>query len=127
MTTRKYREPFDDQDVLDVQCALKRLGGKKRIYVTALSHFSTQIEYTKAHEIIAGHLAADDRVAASQMAHSIKGAATTIGAVNLARITEELETAIKDESQDIDDSLKKFKSQLEQTQEAINRFLETEN
>lgn len=127
MTTQKSRKPSDDQGVLDVQGALKRLGGRKQIYVTALRQFSTQIEYAKAHEIIARHMAADDRAAASHMAHSVKGAATTIGAVGLAQITAELETAIKDEGQDIDDSLKKFKSQLKQTQEAIDGFLEAEN
>jgi CheY-like chemotaxis protein len=111
--------------LLDVQGALKRLGGRRKIFVNALKNFAP--ESGKAHESIVRHLAAHDQEAASRMAHSVKGSAATIGAVRLSSMAAKLETAIKDDGPDIDVLRSCFKSELEQALEAIDRFLKSES
>jgi two-component system sensor histidine kinase/response regulator len=117
--------PPDDKAVLDVQGALKRLGGRRQIYLKALKNFSP--ECAQAHESIARHLAAGDREAASLMGHSVKGMAATIGAVGLSQAAAELEKAIRQESPGIGDLLSSFKNALEQTLESIDEFLKAES
>jgi CheY-like chemotaxis protein/HPt (histidine-containing phosphotransfer) domain-containing protein len=115
----------DDHTALDVQGALKRIGGRSQIYVQVLKKFAP--EFGKAHEVIRRYLAAHDKEAASRMAHSVKGAAAAIGAVRLSPVAAKLETAIKNEGPDIDVLLSDFNSELEQALKAVDRFLKTES
>jgi HPt (histidine-containing phosphotransfer) domain-containing protein len=119
------RGPSDARAILDVQSALKRLGGRRQIYVKVLKNFPP--ECGKAHKTIVRYLDTGNREAASRMAHTVKGTAAAISSVSLSQVAAELETAIRDEGPHIDSLLTIFKSELEQTLEAIDGFLETEN
>jgi PAS domain S-box-containing protein len=119
------RGTSDDQGVLDVQEALKRLGGRRQLYGKVLRKFES--ESAKAHAIITRHIATSDMEAASRMAHTVKGTAIAIGAVKLSQVAAELETAIRDNSSDVGDLLSVFKSKLEKTLQSVNELLETDS
>jgi CheY-like chemotaxis protein/HPt (histidine-containing phosphotransfer) domain-containing protein len=115
----------NDRGVLDVQGALKRLGGRRQLYGKVLRKFES--ESAKADAIIARHIACNDMGAASRMAHTVKGTAAAIGAVNLSQVAGDLETAIQDNFPEMDDLLSVFKGELEKTLQSVKGFLETEH
>jgi methyl-accepting chemotaxis protein len=119
------RGTSDDQGVLDLKGALKRLGGQRQLYGKVLRKFES--ESAKAHAIITRHIATSDMEAALRMAHTVKGAAAAIGAVNLSKVVAELETAIRDNSSETGNLLSVFKSELEKTMQSVNEFLEAES
>jgi signal transduction histidine kinase/DNA-binding response OmpR family regulator/HPt (histidine-containing phosphotransfer) domain-containing protein len=119
------RGTSDDRGILDVQGALKRLGGRRQLYGNVLRKFES--EFPKVDAIIARHIACGEMEAASRMAHTIKGTAAAIGAVNLSQVAGELETAIRDNFPEIDDQLGGFKSELDKTLQSVKGFLEAES
>jgi two-component system sensor histidine kinase/response regulator len=77
----------------DVAGGLRRAGGKRDLYLRLLRRAAdTQ---AGAGERIRAALGQGDREAASREAHSVKGAASTVGASALAEAAARLETAIK--------------------------------
>lgn len=126
MSERPQTEkPSDDQTALDVQGALKRMGGRKAIYTRALQNF--KYECAKSHEAIVQDLAAGDRETASRTAHSVKGVASTIGAVSLSQAAAELEGVIKHEDPTIDGVLEDFKIKLKETVRTVDGVLAAES
>ncbi len=121
---QQARGPTDPGAVLDVRGALKRLGGRRQIYVKVLEKFAP--EFDKVHETIARHLAAGDSKTAARIAHSVKGAAATIGAAGLAEAAAKLEKAVSGKGGDIDAQLKDVQSRLDLVLEAAADFLENE-
>jgi PAS domain S-box-containing protein len=79
---------------IETQTALKRTGGNRKRYETLLVRFAAQHE--DAAEAIRGALAAGDRGAAERAAHSLKGAAGTLGAGAVSQAAAKLEVAIRD-------------------------------
>jgi two-component system sensor histidine kinase/response regulator len=114
----------DEPGVLNVPGALKRLGGRKQIYGKVLKKFESDSAMIDA--VIARHIACSEKEAASRMAHTIKGAAAAIGAVNLSQAAAELETAIRNNFPEIDDLLGVFKNELGKTLQAVNALLAAE-
>jgi two-component system sensor histidine kinase/response regulator len=113
-----------DPGVLNVQVALKRLGGRRQLYKRVLGKYES--ESGKVHAAIAGHLADGDMKTASRMAHTVKSTAAAIGAENLSQAAGKLEAAIKDNSPEIDGLLSAFKIELEKTLQSIKRLLAVE-
>lgn len=117
-------KPSDGPTVLDVQGALKRLGGRKTIYTRTLQSF--KLECTGSHTAISRDLAAGDREKASRTVHSVKGVASTIGAVGLSHVAAKLEGVIRREDQGVGGLLDEFRIKLEQTLRAVDEVLKAE-
>jgi CheY-like chemotaxis protein len=80
-------------DGIDVKSALKRTGGNRKRYETLLRRFAQQQVGTV--DGIRKALALGDAATAERAAHSLKGAAGTLGAVALSDAAAKTETAIK--------------------------------
>ena len=82
-----------DIDGIDVKSALKRTGGNRKRYETLLRRFAHQQAATV--EDIRKALSMGDAATAERAAHSLKGAAGTLGAGILSEAAAKAETAIK--------------------------------
>jgi two-component system sensor histidine kinase/response regulator len=78
---------------IDTKSALKRTGGNRKRYETLLRRFAKQ--QAGAAEGMTAALAAGDPATAERAAHSLKGAAGTLGAAELSEAAAKAETAIK--------------------------------
>jgi len=77
---------------LDGQAGLKRMRGKRALYLGILRDFAWG--HDGAAEEIKAALAAGDRSAARRLAHSLKGVAGTVGATELATCAAAVEQAV---------------------------------
>jgi len=111
-------------EILDTKTAIKRLGGRRQLFIRIVEKFLP--EHHGTHQTIVQQLAANDRKSASRIAHTVKGAAAAIGADDLSHISAQLESAIADQSEDIDRLLTIFKERLSLAFEAIESFLAEE-
>ncbi len=102
--------------LLDTASAVRRVGGNLALHLKLLAQFAAGHADTAAQ--ISALLAAGDRTAAEQAAHSIKGVAGNIGAGLLAEAASELEAAIRN-GQDTDAPLGRFAQISADTVEAI--------
>ena len=87
---------------IDVDAGLRRTGGNRKRYETLLRKFGEQQSGTGAALVAA--LAKGDMATAERTAHSLKGAAATLGAKALAEAASQAEAAIKsrkDPGQDV--------------------------
>jgi two-component system sensor histidine kinase/response regulator len=91
--TRQERESELVIAGIDTAAGLKRTGGNVRRYETLLRKFSEQQSGTSAD--IDAALARGDAASAERAAHSLKGAAATLGAGALAEAAARVEAAIK--------------------------------
>lgn len=69
---------------VDLHAALKRMGGKKELYIRMLPMFLSSLE--NLPEQLQAELARADHLSASRLLHSLKGLASTMGAVDLAAL-----------------------------------------
>ncbi|MBT3341596.1 MAG: response regulator [Gemmatimonadetes bacterium] len=79
---------------LDVAGGLKRVMGKHDLYERLVRGFATGPE-SRAVEAVQAYLAQGEQEAAQRMAHSLKGVAGTIGAVELQQRSQALESGIQ--------------------------------
>jgi PAS domain S-box-containing protein len=77
---------------LDAELALRFLGGSVDVLRRVLRQFASQ--YGDGLADVEQHLARGDLIAAGRVAHSIKGASASIGAIRLPQLAEALETAV---------------------------------
>jgi HPt (histidine-containing phosphotransfer) domain-containing protein len=87
---------------IDVDAGLRRTGGNRKRYETLLRKFAEQQSGTGAAIVAA--LGKGDMATAERTAHSLKGAAATLGAKALAEAASQAEAAIKsrkDPGQDV--------------------------
>jgi len=99
---------------LDIDAALLRLNGKVKMYMWLVRSFIENSEATAS--IIADAVNKGDSELAARHAHSVKGSAGTIGAVELEVLAQTLETAITngDPSETIiSGSLRHFAAELD--------------
>jgi two-component system sensor histidine kinase/response regulator len=82
-----------DIDGIDVKSALKRTGGNRKRYEALLRRFAQQQAGTV--DEIRKALSMGDAATAERAAHSLKGAAGTLGAMILSEAAAKAETAIK--------------------------------
>ncbi|ADC61442.1 ATP-binding protein [Allochromatium vinosum] len=92
-------EPSEQQDWLyaiaglDADFGLRCVGGKRELYVRMLHKLVDGHRDDMVH--LRAHLAAGAREEAQRLAHTLKGAAGTLGAVELQRAAAELERVIR--------------------------------
>ena len=119
------KEQQGDPVRLDVEKALERLGGLKRLYIKILQNVLTDPSVQK--EELERLLAAGDMKAAERLVHTVKGFGGSIGADGLYKIGEQLELLCRDNmvaSQP--DVLARFQTELENTLEAVRQYLARE-
>jgi two-component system sensor histidine kinase/response regulator len=114
----------DARAVLDVQGALKRMGGRRSLYIKLLNKFEP--EFGQTAEMIRRLLAAGDLKTAELTAHSVKGVAATIGATALFEVAAKLEKAIGSQAPDLEQPLASFGIELVGIFESIRVFLHQE-
>ena len=101
---------------IDTKSALKRTGGNRKRYETLLRRFAQQQAGTAKGMTSA--LAVGDLATAERAAHSLKGAAGTLGAAELSEAAAMAETAIKT-GQRVNDTLASLSRALAGTVRAI--------
>ncbi len=98
--------------------ALRRLDGSRSLLLTLLQRFRN--DHCNTAQQIREALAADDRHAAQLHAHSLKGAAGSLGAYDLAEQAQALELALQQDGIDeapllcIEESLQRIKQALDE-------------
>ena len=98
---------------LDIAAALRRLDGNKKLYLLALRFFLK--DYSDAATATREALIAGNTELAGRKAHSIKGIAGTLGAVELEKMAQALENAIAsgEPPASISAALERFSTELE--------------
>jgi two-component system sensor histidine kinase/response regulator len=109
---------------IDVIGAIRRTGGNRKRYETLLRRFAQQQSGTM--DAIRKALAAGDVATAERGAHSLKGAAGTLGAMELSEVAAKAETALKT-GQGIDAALTALSASLADTVGAIRDGLPQES
>jgi two-component system, sensor histidine kinase and response regulator len=110
-------------DGIDVGSGLRRTGGNRGRYETLLRKFADQ--QAGAVEAIKSALSMGDPASAERTAHSLKGAAGTLGATRLAEAAAVAEAAIKT-SDGVDAALKELSLALDPVFAAIRTALPEE-
>ena len=108
---------------IDTELGLKLTGDKRERYESLLREFAKQ--EADAVEQMRAALAAGDAATAQRGAHSLKGAAGTLGATTLAKAAAKAETAIKN-GHGVDEALKSLSVSLMAVVEAISAALPDE-
>jgi two-component system sensor histidine kinase/response regulator len=108
---------------VDTESGLKLTGDKRGHYESLLREFAKQ--EAGAVEQMRTALAAGDAATAKRGAHSLKGAAGTLGATTLAEKAATAETAIKN-GHDVDEALRSLSVSLMAVVEAISAALPDE-
>ena len=114
----KTYEREEELDIfgVDVRAGLKRTGSDRRRYERLLRKFAEQEANTV--EAIRAALEIGDPATAERAAHSLKGAAGTLGATSLSQAAALAETAIKT-GQGLEEALQSLSFSLGGVQEAI--------
>jgi signal transduction histidine kinase/DNA-binding response OmpR family regulator len=118
----KGSRPSRDPAVLDVQGALKRLGGREYIYLNVVRKFMP--EFANTSEVITNYLAAGDTASAQRIAHSLKGASASIGAMALSQAAAAVEKEIKAQQTDVQKALASVMLELDNVRTEINTYLD---
>ncbi len=114
--------PPEGPELLDVDGALKRLGGKRWIYARVLHQFISDCSHFV--ETMGHCLANQDRQGIARLTHKMKGATSQVGATALYTMTLELERAVARPSTDIAiENLIAFEKRIQQTVASINDFI----
>ena len=105
---------------IDTEGALKRLGNKRERYEALLQKFADK----QANTIFAVRtaLASGDRAAAERDVHSLKGAASSLGANALAQVADKAEQSLKAGLED-EVALQELEAALEAVVQAIRSNL----
>ena len=101
---------------IDTQLGLKRIGGKWERYVSLLRKFASQ--QAAAVTTIQVALSVGDTATAERTAHSLKGSASTLGALALAEAAAEAEAALKT-GDGVDAALKSLANSLDAVVKAV--------
>ncbi len=105
---------------IDTNLGLKTTGGKRERYEFLLHKFA--VKQAGAVEAIRVALSVGDASTAEREAHSLKGAASTLGATGLAEEAAKVETAIKT-GQSVNEALASLSHSLMAVVEAIRAAL----
>jgi PAS domain S-box-containing protein len=122
------RPARDDEEVtvpqiegVDVPAGLQRVAGNKRLYLDLLSQFVTK--QCPAGERIAAAIESGDHSLAERLAHSLKGAAGSIGINQISDSAGKLEGAIRGSHDDITTFVQELSSMLDRQTQAIRGAL----
>ncbi|MEM9589845.1 MAG: response regulator [Pseudomonadota bacterium] len=111
--------PLDIPEI-DVASALKRTGGNRTRYESLLRRFAQK--QASVVEEIRTLLSTGDAATAERAAHSLKGAASTLGAMTVSEAAAAAETAIRD-GHGVDETLASLSNNLARAVEAIETAL----
>jgi two-component system sensor histidine kinase/response regulator len=101
---------------IDVESALKRVGGRRALYLTLLKRLAE--EQSGIIESIRAWMDAGDIETAARAAHSLKGSAGMLGAVELSAAAANVETSIKNKN-GVESSLQALRPVLETVLDGI--------
>jgi CheY-like chemotaxis protein/HPt (histidine-containing phosphotransfer) domain-containing protein len=125
-TTREGQQKIENQEILNIDLALKQLMGKRYLLDNVMQSFRK--DHFNAYEIVKQLLESNQLADAQRKVHSIKGLAGTIGAQSLQRTAQELETAIKNEMESTFKRLLiSFRKRLEPVINQIDKILPDQN
>ena len=110
-----------DMPGLSVQAALRNLGGNESLYIKLLSRFVANYEH--APRQVSDALEAGDQQLAVRLAHTIKGVAANLGALSLASVAGDLESALA-ANMEHSALLTQMREVLRQTVESMRRVIE---
>lgn len=112
---------------IDMEQGLRRVLGKKSLYLSLLRRFLTGRKHA-AEEILAA-LNENDMMLAERLAHTIKGISGNIGAVDLFNVSADLESAIRNNMprHEIDVILSNFDSTIKLILSDLSEKLPPEN
>ncbi len=99
---------------------LSRVGGNKKLYLKLLAKFREGQE--TAFEKIKEALRSEDLMTATRLAHTVKGVSGNLGAEDLYHVAADLENAIRDQSDNLDELLTEFSRQLKVVMDGIEEF-----
>lgn len=118
------REPIANSGLaipgIDIGSGLRRTGGNRQRYETLLRKFAEQ--QADAATAIHAALARDDAGTAERTAHSLKGAAATLGANTLSEAAARAETAIKT-GHGVEEAVKDLSTVLESVISELRKIL----
>ncbi len=107
-----------DLDGIDIETGLKRVGGNRRLYQKLLMDFYQ--DHRKDDQSIREAINSDNVDVAQRIAHTIKGVSGSIGAAELHRDAENLETALKErDAASYDEFLADLKRSLRQVMQGL--------
>ncbi|MCL2773795.1 MAG: Hpt domain-containing protein [Oscillospiraceae bacterium] len=106
------------ENLIDVNDAMVRLGGNKKLYVALLKKFNGEAML----EDLINKLKNGDSAAAAAQAHTIKGLAANLSLKDLKLKAESIELKIKGGEKNIDTS--EIEQSLNQTVGAVNEWIE---
>jgi two-component system, sensor histidine kinase and response regulator len=122
-------DALDQIEGLDTAAGIARVAGKRNFYEKLMRQFCDG-DQARAVDTVKTLLAATNHEAAERAAHSLKGVAGTLGAIELERRARSVETAIKN-GDDVDVSLGAVQEELDRLlpliQHALGRELEEDN
>jgi two-component system sensor histidine kinase/response regulator len=107
---------------IDTEQGLMRMAGNKRLYIKIIkSFYESNLDFSKK---LIDTFNSGNKEATARAAHTLKGVAGNIGAIELHKAAEELEKDLKEETvTDIEERLKKFNTFLEPVLEKIKMEL----
>jgi PAS domain S-box-containing protein len=104
---------------IEIEAGLSRVGGNRRLYRNLLLKLRT--DYAYYSEMIRSALEAGDTAEARRLAHTIKGVAGNIGAVDLQEASATLEVAVESGGSEVNgDALRGFDEALKSVISALN-------
>jgi HPt (histidine-containing phosphotransfer) domain-containing protein len=106
---------------VNTQEALKRLGGKQKLYLRMLKAF-VQTE-RQSGETLSAHLQNNEWVEARRLVHTVKGVSLTLGITALADISVKLEKQLY-EYKCSNDLIESFNQEIDQSVRAIEESLD---
>jgi len=107
---------------LQVAKALKMVGDKKSLYFKLLKMFTHN--YANTREDLLLSLEVKDVITAGRLVHTIKGSAASLGADDLSGLASELERAVMNDSEQMQDLLNDFCLQLGSVIHAMDQLFD---
>ena len=111
---------FDIKEYIDVESALARVRGNKKLYKRMLGMLKQSEEFLKFDD----GLAAGDLVKAADAAHGIKGMSGNLGVDKLFHISEQLMVSLRGGSVD-EQLISEYRAILGKSLEAVDILLST--
>lgn len=103
-------DELPDLPGIDKAEGLRRMMNKPKLYEKVLRDFHAR--FRNEVQVLRVNIDSGDLVTAERQAHSAKGLAGTIGAVNLQDISRVLETALRDGDPSLEDYFSGFEQEL---------------
>lgn len=108
---------------IDISSGLRRVAGNKNLYLSLLSDFIES--YDNIVDRIRGALKDGDRAGAKALAHTVRGVAGNVSAVDLFKLADKIETGIVQEMP-VDSFLSEFREQFQVASASVMQLTKKE-